>query len=224
MRRFIKKSKFLFATTLRFLVTLPQGLKGVERRLAEARSQMETLDSLIHTTERDALFASVGRALTAWSKMEEFLVIIVGYLLRVRTAQAGLIMYSILNFGTWLSIIHDLMEMHETFAPQIKRWNKISERVRKIKDRRDQLAHHSVRMQPDVITSSIVRSSQFDTRQKTRLLRPLDKEEVIQFIDAVLGIADDLEKFIDGMHAMLPASQQKSSEPGTDHCPEPGSQ
>src|SRR5258708_3461061 len=170
MRRFIKKSKFLFAVALRFLATLPQGLKGLERRLVEARSQIDLLHSSIHSTEREALFISVGRALTAWSKMEEFLVIIVAYLLRVRTAQSGLIMYSILNFSVWLSIIHDLMDMDETFSPLLKRWNKISERIRKIKDRRDQLAHHSVRMHPDAIMTSIIRSSRFDTRQKTRLL------------------------------------------------------
>ena len=88
----------------------------------------------------------LGRALTAWAKMEESLVVIVMHLLRVHPEKAGLLMYSIINFNTWLFIINDLFEMDKTLGHFRSKFGKISERIRRVKDRRDQIAHYSIRM------------------------------------------------------------------------------
>ena len=116
-------------------------------------------------------------------------------------------MYSILNFGTWLSLIHDLMEMDETYAHLLPKWNKISERIRRIKDRRDQLAHHSVSMKDELG----LRPSSMDTRQKTRNQRPLDLMEANEFIETTLAISETLGEFIEMMNSFYPTSPETPS-------------
>jgi hypothetical protein len=136
----------------------------------------------------------------------------VAHLLIVKTAQAGLIMYSILNFNVWLSLIHDLMALNPKLKPIQTRWNKISERIRKIKDLRDQLAHHSVSTK-----KAHLKPSQFDIRQKTKLQRPLNLTQIFEFIQAIVAICDDLEKFIEDMWPLL-SSEEKSAEPVPGHA------
>jgi hypothetical protein len=203
-----------------FLATLPQGIRGLEQRVSRAQSQLGEINSSFTAPKREALFGTVGKALSAWSKMEEYLVVIVAHLLRVRGPKAGLIMYSILNFSVWLSLIHDLMEMDEIYAPLLPKWNKFGERIRRIKDQRDQLAHHSVSMKD----KTGVRSSRLDIRQKTKRQRPLDLEEANDFILTVLTITEGLGDFIDAMDSLLPTSPQESPAPEPGHSPESGGQ
>jgi hypothetical protein len=131
-----------------FFRLLPQGIQGIHTRTIELQDRLAELDKFSHSTNLNILFTSVGGAISTWAKMEESLVVLVACLLRISGQEAGLMMYSILNFNSWLSIISDLFEMNEEFRPFQKRWNKLSERIRRIKDRRDQLAHHSVQMKP----------------------------------------------------------------------------
>src|SRR5207237_10580384 len=78
--------------------------------------------------------------------MDEALVIITGQHLRTPSQKAGLIMYSIFNFATWLTIINSLFELDDELSQYRRRWGKLGERIRQIKDHRDQLAHHPVQM------------------------------------------------------------------------------
>jgi hypothetical protein len=198
-----KRISSFFRTLAIFLATLPKGLPGIEKRLTEARSKLEKLEASANSTKTDMLFQTVGRALTAWAKMEENIVIVAALLLGVRPARAGLIMYSILNFHSWLSLINDLFATDDVFSQKTKtRWNKLSERLRAgLKDKRDQLAHHSVRMAPASGEDSSVMSSVLDTRQKTRKQRPLDLSEIMIFTDSVLSLAEDLATLIEAMKA-----------------------
>jgi hypothetical protein len=195
--------------------TLATGLKGYEDQVEKLRQASLEVETELNSTKGRILFNTIGRALTAWAKMEEFLVFVVALTLPTKPARAGLIMYSIINFNVWLSLIHDLMEDSEMCAPMLPRWNKISERIRRIKDLRDRLAHHSVKA-----ADARLVPSQLDMRSKTRSMRPLDYNEVMEFTEAVLGICDDLEKFVMDMYEPLPASDKKSFAPPPDHLTE----
>jgi hypothetical protein len=197
------------------LADLTGGLKAIEARADKTVARIEHVQKLLDSSEQNVLFATVGRALTAWSKMEESMVAMVGLLLRVPTEKAGLMMYSILNFNSWLGILNDLFALDNTLATFQKRWSKISERARKIKDKRDQLAHHSVVMNPDSFPA--IRPSRFDVRQKTKLQKQLDAHEINEFTEAVIGITVDVQALIDAMDVALGPSLDKSAPQGTDH-------
>ncbi len=89
-------------------------------------------------------YEAIGRSITDWSKMEGFLVHIVSWLLDSKTKKVGLVLYSINNFHTWLSIIDELFAMDPNFSPLRSDWTKIAGRLRKLNDVRVRLAHHAL--------------------------------------------------------------------------------
>jgi hypothetical protein len=212
--RFIADTKRFFRGRFHFLKGMVIALGDLEKYARKQVAFIEKMSADIRDSERETLFLTIGRALSLWATMEEFLVIIVAHLLVVRTAQAGLIMYSILNFNVWLSLIHDLMALDGKFEPLQKKWNKISERIRRIKDLRDQLAHYSVST-----SEAHLKPSKFDIRQKTRLQRPLDLREVFELMRTIIAICADLEILINDLDLIL-SSSKKSAEPSPDHSPE----
>jgi hypothetical protein len=205
--RIMNKTKLRWRRWLAANARLKKTIRDAEEQVVLLRANLDELKSSARTTERDVLYAAIGRALTAWAKIEDYLVLIVGRLLRVPTVKAGLLMYSILNFSAWLAIIHGLFEMDETLAPLQKRWGKISERIRKIKDQRDQLAHHSVQMSDQ---PARLMASPFDARTKTRLQQPLNLQETVDLTDTILGIVDSLSGLMVAMDAALETSPEKS--------------
>jgi hypothetical protein len=58
--------------------------------------------------QSELFYATVGQGISHWSAMETRLVQIVAKLLKTSDEKAGLIMYSIANFHTWLMIIDEL--------------------------------------------------------------------------------------------------------------------
>ncbi len=218
--RFVADTKKFFRGLPHYLRGAAQALLNLQKYAEEQRAFIDKLDAEFKDSERNQLFLMIGQALSAWATMEEFLVIIVAHLLVVKTQQAGLIMYSILNFNVWLSLIHDLMGLNPKLAPVQTRWNKISERIRKIKDLRDQLAHHSVSHAAEVH----LKPSQFDIRQKTKLQRPLNLTEVYEFTQTVVAICGNLERFITADLWPLLSSEEKSAEPAPGHSPKSDSQ
>src|ERR1035437_1619609 len=94
---------------------------------------------------RKELLASAGLALSHWATMEELRVGIACLLLRTHEAnKVGIILYSIFNFNSWLSIIGELFSQEPRYITLKPRWNKISERLKGLKDTRDRLAHHTI--------------------------------------------------------------------------------
>jgi hypothetical protein len=89
-------------------------------------------------------YETIGRSITDWSQMEGFLVHIVSWLLDSQTKKVGLVLYSINNFHTWLSIIDELFAMDPNFSPLRSDWTKIAGRLRKLNDVRVRLAHHAL--------------------------------------------------------------------------------
>jgi hypothetical protein len=191
-----------------FLRLLPGGLRAVQARAQALEAQLTTIESRTRKSDRQLLYENVGRALSAWAQMEELLVALLALILRVNGQQAGLILYSIFNFQTWITIIQDLFDMEPELTKQCSRFNKISERLRKIKDTRDQLAHHAVKSREPL---SAVSPSRLDARTKSKKFQPLSNKEVTDFTEAVLDIADDLQALIASVQGALSSSREKSS-------------
>jgi hypothetical protein len=89
-------------------------------------------------------YETIGRSITDWSQMEGFLVHIASWLLDSGPKKVGLVLYSINNFHTWLSIIDELFAMDPNFSPLRSDWTKIAGRLRKLNDVRVRLAHHAL--------------------------------------------------------------------------------
>ena len=154
------------------------------------------------------LHRATGAAITRWAKMEEHLITIASLLLKSELGKVGLVFYSIINFQVWIALITELFGMEPDFAGFQKRWNKIYERLRAEKDNRDRLAHNAAvsEDESDPIRGTVKKASQYDTRSKSRSLRPMNTDLVIQFGERVSAIEDDLQKLAEDMteHAKRP--------------------
>jgi hypothetical protein len=197
----------------------PRGLESMKRQAEDMIARMDDVQRALSETETDILFASVGKALSAWATMEEGLVLMVACLLRVRPKKAGIVMYSIHNFGTWLSVIHDLFDADDTLNRFQKRFGKITERIKRIKDTRDRLAHHSVSHPTAEIGPSLL-----DARSKSKKQSPLSGREVIEFMTTTFAIAKDVNALVWAMNDALPDPLPEISvESATDPSSQSGS-
>jgi hypothetical protein len=175
---------------------------------------------------RWALYTSVGQALSQWAKMEDSLIAIASLLLRTSEAtKVGVVMYSIVNFSVWLSVIDELFLLEPLYSPLKKsRWNKIMERLKGLKETRDRLAHHTIYSGDQAATlagDTSLKPGRFDTRQRSQKYRPLDYDQISKFMDSVSNIVVDLTALLNAMTDLLNSetSQQKSSEQGPGQNP-----
>ena len=206
-----------------------------EKFVAEWESHDQEMGEKFKSTHRWALFTSVGQSLSHWAGMEDTLVAITSMLLRTHEAnKVGIILYSIINFNTWLGIIGELFSQEPLYSPLKPRWNKISERLRGLKDVRDRLAHHTIHFGDKATTpeggtaesGTSLRPGRFDIRQKSQKYEPLDVHQIFEFGESLCKIQDDLIALLNAMTALLKneTSQRRSSELAPDqHRPE-GSQ
>jgi hypothetical protein len=203
-----------FWTVIRLIAGGIRGdyLDGAKGRLSELRAKIRELNDEATETNQLQLFSAVGRAITAWAKMEELLVIMVAHLLKVHPAKAGIVMYSIYNTNSWLAVIHDLFETEQNLAHSHNRFGKIGERIKKIKDRRDQVAHHSVEMKEK--DAPYIRRSWADARSKSVNQGPLTIAEITLFTDTVLKISADLHSLLGELGAWRNKSPAPKIDPG----------
>ncbi len=113
----------------------------------QQRKELEEFKADIGRTAAEmtaTMYQAIGRSITDWSQMEGFLVHIASWLLDSETNKVGLVLYSINNVHTWLSIIDELFAMDANFSPLRSDWIKIAERLRKLNDVRVRLAHHAL--------------------------------------------------------------------------------
>jgi hypothetical protein len=124
------------------------------------------------SVHRQALFTNVGQALSQWAGMEDLLIGICCLLLRTHEAtKVGIILYSIANHPTWLSIIGQLFSQEPRYIILKPRWNKLSERLIKLNDTRVRLAHHTIYYGDKATTlagDTSLRPGQFDVRPKSQ--------------------------------------------------------
>jgi hypothetical protein len=138
-------------------------------------------------------------------------------------AKAGIILYSITNHNIWLSIIGDLFSQEPRYLVLRPRWNKLSDRLKRLNDTRVRLAHHTVYYGDNDATLSrdiSLRPGQFDVRPKSQKHRsePLDNDQLFEFIESTDKLITDLRELLTSMTEILlyETSQQKSSQSTTD--------
>jgi hypothetical protein len=123
--------------------------------------------------------------------MEERLVSMVAKLLRTSDAKAGLMMYSIINFHTWIQIIDDLFALDGTYPKSQKIWRDMMKQLKAENDVRVRLAHHAI-FHDSILTVLGLGGTQFrlqaarlDTRAKTKSYKPLASTEIEEFSERV---------------------------------------
>jgi hypothetical protein len=175
---------------------------GHEQSLADlAAREVEELEDEQELFKLD-LFSAVGKALTSWALLEEMVVNVFSMLNRSTQTKAGAILYSIINFNTWLSITTDLFAQDELYGSFRPRWNKLSSRMRTLKDTRDRIAHHSA-VVPDTLVEIValtsLKPSLYDTRPKSLKYSPLTTDQIAEFSYKIADVLRGLEDMIDEM-------------------------
>jgi hypothetical protein len=184
-----------------------------EKFVAEMEERVAKIRFATNEADRDYVFYSVGAALTTWAKMEEGLILVLRLLTGVNAAQAGIILYSIVNFNAWLGIIDELLMQNSVQSNLKPKWNKISATLRALKDDRDRLAHNAVSADdPTAATRAAIIPSQFDVRQKSVKFAPLTVAEITAFSKQVKKVDDEITNLCELMMAQLESSQKKSVE------------
>ena len=185
-----------------------------ELQKANASKIEEDRKDLFEGSDDRVLYLVVGSALTAWATMEEVMVLILALLLRVPDEKAGLILYSTINFNVWISIIDELFAIDELHASLKPRWNKIAERLRRLKDGRDRIAHHAVRGKESVspFAGTTLRPARMDVRQKSLKYKPLANDDIMEFSSQVSNVGKDLNALAKKMAEQREPSPGKSSQ------------
>ena len=145
-------------------------------------------NQLLKESFESGLFTSLGKSLSLWAALEQCLVITTAGLLFTSEKKAGIVMYSIINFGALLGIIGKLFADDELFVHLKPRWDKLGSRLRALKDMRDRVAHHSVfSVETPVAIARFtgLKPSPFDGRSKSRKQQPLTRAQVEDFIEAI---------------------------------------
>jgi len=190
-----------------------------EKFAAEWETHDQETGEKWRSLHRKELLASTGLALSHWAGMEELLVGIACLLLKTHEAnKVGIILYSIINFNSWLGIIGELFSQEPRYIILKPRWNKISERLKGLKDTRDRLAHHTIYDGDKAATLAgdvSLRPGRFDIRQKSQKFLPLDLTQINNFSDSLGKVQGDLIALLNAMTDILTreAPQKQSSEP-----------
>lgn len=194
------------------VLSLAKGVESLRQDLSRLHEEIKSGSKAIAEADKNVMFVNIGQALTAWARMEEVLVMIAHILMGTKADKVGLVMYSIINFNTWLSIIDELYPLESELMKFKPRWNKLSARIRRIKDVRDRLAHEpAYRGEEDTYPSSL-RPSELDVRLKTAKYKPLTGIEINEFSMVVTSITEDLLSLLHDMLDALEPSSRKSLE------------
>ena len=152
--------------------------------------------------EKESFYISVGQAISIWASMETKLVYIFSLLLGISPQRAGLILYSIINFMTWLTLITDMFASEPLLFGQFSSsWNKKFERLRTLNDTRVRIAHQtSLRQDAPLVALS---PSPLDTRPKSLAYVPLTERDILDFNKKVVAIHEELANLFEAMAASL---------------------
>jgi hypothetical protein len=135
--------------------------------------------------ERQTFYSSVGQAISLWTSMETRLVMVASVLMGTSERKAGLVLYSIMNFYTWLSIMDDLFQMDPDFQTLQSEWAAVQKKLKGMNDTRNRLAHHTAWEQPDDDPSPALRPGKYDARTKSQKHDPLTIRAILEFTKEV---------------------------------------
>jgi hypothetical protein len=155
--------------------------------MADIESRIRDSEATRANAEMAALHQAIGSTLTGWAEMEVLLVGIVADLLETPRDRAGVVMYSVLNFHTWLSIISELLPLDDRYSGLIPQWNTIAGKLRGMKDTRDRLAHHTTHQRPQEmpLKKATLSPARLDLRSKVRKREPLTFHQITEFSHSV---------------------------------------
>lgn len=188
----------------------------------------ENVEIRIPVKERTIFYAGVGQAISFWASMEGVLVEIAAKLLGTSERKTGLILYSIMNFYSWLNIIDELFSQEEKYSEQKIEWGSACAKLRSLNDIRVRLAHHTVWDGSPNQGTSALRPNQYDARAKSQKYAPLVSDEILAFIDNVTKTEDTLIEVRKAMAAIdkLPPQPLRGTlfQPTADQPPIEGAQ
>lgn len=185
----------------------------------QLKAEIDAEDAKLHARFAEehelALFTEVGKALSAWASLEQIIVLIAAKLMSSSIEKTGVVMYSIINFGTWLSIVSELFP-HDELCGRLKpKWDKLTSRLRALKDTRDRLAHHSAfkgDVSPAYFKITSIAPSPFDGRAKSLKYKPLELLEIKEFVSAVIAMMHDLGALESEMNEIHDARDERIDE------------
>lgn len=147
-------------------------------------------------------YASVGQSISAWAHMETGLIYMFASLMGTHPQKAGLVLYSINNFHSWLSLIETLMASDDRLKHLVPVWNKKSEVLKKLNDTRARIAHQRASDDTNQSLGKVLAASRLDTRVKTLKQKPLTVGEIHSFIQSTLKISADIADFLGPLTAV----------------------
>jgi len=152
--------------------------------------------------------ATIGLAISHWAYMETHLVKICARLLGASDERTGVMLYSIMNFHSWLNIIDDLFLLTPSYSKQKAAWGKESTKLRAMADIRNRLAHHTALGKG----SPTLKPTALDARSKSKKHSPLAIQEILDFDSTIVKMNDALLAIHQELPANLPAQHSVSAE------------
>jgi len=177
--------------------------------------------------ERSIFYSSVGQGISFWALMEGVLVQIAAKLLGTSEQKTGLILYSIMNFYSWLTIIDDLFLIETKYADHKSEWGSLAAKLKPLNDIRVRLAHHTIFDGTEDDGKPRLKPNQFDARSKTKKHAPLTGREILVFTGNVIEVEKRLNALLAEMKvtdAQPVPFQETIPGPSSDPDHEEGSQ
>lgn len=153
----------------------------------------------VEVDERTVFYATVGQGISFWASMESSLVIVAAKLLGTTPQKTGLVLYSIINFYSWLSVIDELFLVETKYAAHKDEWGEISAKLRSLNDVRVRLAHHTLWDGSMDQGKPRLRPNSLDSRSKSKRHAPLNAQEILAFTEKVFKIEQRLDEFLKAM-------------------------
>ena len=158
------------------------------------------------------IFVVIGQGISIWALMEGNLVHIFAMLMGSSVEKSGLVLYSIINFNVWLTIVTDLFAVHPELKQFSGAWNKKVGRLRSLNDVRVRLAHHTALEHGGFeIGDRTLKPGRNDTRPRSLAHTPLTADDIDDFAEKVIEINNEIGELGHQMGKVLSADKEKKT-------------
>jgi hypothetical protein len=172
------------------------------------------------SSQREKFHALIGMSISSWVIIEYIMIGIFVTLARCDLDVAGIVLYSNMNFGSWISMITEILALRTEQKENSKKWGKLAGELRALKDTRDRLAHDTTLGFLTDIPDKLAPSS-WDVRSKSRRHKPLSPADIEVFLEEVTVLSIKLEHFCNSVADVALASSGKSRPQGNRPRQEP---
>jgi hypothetical protein len=154
----------------------------------------------------NGIFISIGQGISIWGLMEGNLVHLFAKLMGSSIEKSGLVLYSIMNFHVWRTIISDLFAFHPDLKEFSSIWNKKAVRLRSLNDVRVRLAHHTA-LESGGPGDHTLKPGRNDTRPKSLAHTPLTPDDIDAFIEKLIELNNEMGFLMHDMERFLAAGK-----------------